>query len=143
MLALGKLSAGLAHALNNPAAAMVSSSTRLRKVLIERRKAAIAMRSEVLSKQTQDLMSALGERLDECREHDVAMELADRSQDIGDWLDGEGISVVQEIADRLASAGFNVNDLSEVLPHLKCHQRGAWLELADVRSPGLVPLARN
>jgi len=37
MLALGKLSAGLAHELNNPASAVVRSSARLRELLVIRR----------------------------------------------------------------------------------------------------------
>src|ERR1019366_823736 len=42
MLALGKLSAGLAHELNNPASALVRSSARLRELLGLRRHHAVA-----------------------------------------------------------------------------------------------------
>ena len=49
MLALGKLAAGLAHELNNPASAAVRSSTLLAETLMKRREEAIAMRGEVIS----------------------------------------------------------------------------------------------
>ena len=118
MLALGKLSAGLAHELNNPASALVSSSTRLRDILSARRKAAIAMRADVLSQEAQDVLNSTGERIFECRDNDDAMELNDRSQDISDWLHNEGISVAQDIPDVLAAAGLNVDDMQSVRRYL-------------------------
>jgi len=133
MLALGKLSAGLAHELNNPASALVSSSSRLREVLVERRRAAIAMRGELLSKQAQDLVTALSDRIQECHDHDDAMEVADRAQDIADWLSDEGIDVPPEIPDGLASAGLSVADLAPIRPHMSVENvaRGLVLLVCD------------
>src|SRR5271167_4186582 len=66
MLALGKLSAGLAHELNNPASAVVRSSTLLRETLALRRREAIALRGELLSPAAQNLMNDLSESIADC-----------------------------------------------------------------------------
>ena len=50
MLALGKLSAGLAHELNNPASAALRSATLLREALNNRRAEAIALHGQVISR---------------------------------------------------------------------------------------------
>ena len=59
LLSLGKLAAGLAHELNNPASAAVRSSTRLREVLTERRKYAIAMLGKVLPERVREIMTEI------------------------------------------------------------------------------------
>ena len=94
LLALGKLAAGLAHELNNPASAAVRSSARLRDVLTERRKYVLAWRGEVLSERVRDLMSELAVSVSECvstpGEMD-AIERADLESDLADWLEAQGI----------------------------------------------------
>ncbi len=117
LLALGKLAAGLAHELNNPASAAVRSSARLREVLTERRGYALALRTEVLSKPAADLMTELGLALAECHSNPGAMdaiERADRESDMGDWLDS--LTVPSSLASGLVDAGFTIDQLKPLAP---------------------------
>jgi signal transduction histidine kinase len=90
LLALGKLSAGLAHELNNPASAAVRSAARLRETLTLRRKEAVSMKGEVISHAAQDLIISLGETISECVNDPGgldALQRADLESDMADWLD--------------------------------------------------------
>jgi len=112
LLALGKLAAGLAHELNNPASAAVRSSARLREVLTERRRYVLALRGEVLSERVREIMSELGDRVTECAATPGGMDALERSDlesDLADWL--ESASVPGELASGLVDAGISVEQL--------------------------------
>ncbi len=106
MLALGKLAAGLAHELNNPASAAVRSSTLLRETLMNRRREAIAMRGEVISVEGQNLINTLSESIAECSSAAKmeALERADMESDLSDWLDQKKLPC--ELAGDLVEAGI-------------------------------------
>ncbi len=94
LLSLGKLAAGLAHELNNPASAAVRSSARLREVLTERRKYAIAMLGNVLPDRAREIMSEVTQNLTECATTPGkidALERADLESDLADWLQAKGL----------------------------------------------------
>ena len=107
MLALGKLSAGLAHELNNPASAVVRSATKLREMLTERRGDAVALRGQFFPESIQQTMETLSRvsanaaqmpsTLDELEQSDLEAEL-------GDWLHAHGIN--SQAAPDLISAGI-------------------------------------
>lgn len=143
MLALGKLSAGLAHELNNPASALVRSSARLREVLMLRRETAIAFRGEPISQVAQDMIHGLSERIAECHEDEIdALERADRAQDIADWLETEGVAVASEVPDGLAAAGLTLADIKPVRPHLNAVNMALGLRIT-VLDHQLLCLARE
>src|SRR6185503_18079293 len=79
LLALGKLAAGLAHELNNPASAAVRSSARLREVLTERYKHVMALRGEVLPERAREIMSDLTQAITECLTTPGAMDALERA----------------------------------------------------------------
>ncbi len=113
MLALGKLSAGLAHELNNPASAAVRSSAMLRETLMNRRRIAILLRGEIIPPAAQTIMAALGESIAECAPATKtldALERADLASDLADWL--EQHSAPAELAGDLVEAGITADQLA-------------------------------
>jgi PAS domain S-box-containing protein len=116
MAALGKLSAGLAHELNNPAAATLRAAGQMRQQLTELE--ALAMR---LSQQ--DLDEAAWLRLREAREAcadsnalaDLGpLERADREDAVTGWLSEHGIDDGWELAPGLVAAGLDESGLEEL-----------------------------
>lgn len=112
MLALGKLAAGLAHELNNPASAVVRSAALLRETLTHRRREAIAMRGEVLSPEARNRISTLSESIAECFDHTAkmsALERADSEAELSDWLEQKNLP--GELAGDLLGAGISAEKL--------------------------------
>lgn len=94
LLSLGKLAAGLAHELNNPASAAVRSSARLREVLTERRKYALALLGKVVPERAREIMVEVTQNMTEYGATPGAidaLERADLESDLADWLEGKGL----------------------------------------------------
>jgi signal transduction histidine kinase len=94
MLALGKLSAGLAHELNNPASAVVRSSTKLREMLLERRRDAVQLRASFFPETIQTTMEQLS-RITAAHAQKPAqlddLERSDLEGELSDWLEKQGL----------------------------------------------------
>jgi signal transduction histidine kinase len=117
LLALGKLAAGLAHELNNPASAAVRSSARLREVLNERRHCALALRSEKIPEPALQIMTDISHGIEECASTPGArneLERADREGDLSDWL--EAVGVPGELASELVDAGITSSQIAPLVP---------------------------
>jgi signal transduction histidine kinase len=117
LLALGKLAAGLAHELNNPASAAVRSSARLREVLNERRKHALALRREQTPESALQIMTDLSHGIEECvsipgASHDL--ERADLESGLSDWL--ETVGAPGELAAELVDAGITSSQIAPIVP---------------------------
>ncbi|BDC47813.1 sensor histidine kinase [Bryobacterales bacterium F-183] len=109
--ALGKMAAGLAHEINNPASAAVRSAALLREALDIRRTIGIELRSQPLDPQTGRDITDLADRIAGCDpppEMD-ALDRADLESDFGDWLDQYGST--SEYAGDLIDAGITMDDL--------------------------------
>jgi signal transduction histidine kinase len=95
MLALGKLSAGLAHELNNPASAVVRSSTKLREMLLQRRQDAMGLRAQFfppdIAKTMEDLAHVTNAAAESPKELDD-LERSDLEADLSDWLEQHGLN---------------------------------------------------
>lgn len=121
MMALGKLSAGLAHELNNPSAAVVRSAQELKKhlgFLPEGFKKVIKIRT---SEEQVDLINEMvftktkrGVNLTRSM-----MEKADLESELLDWLDDHEVENPDEIAEILTEFDFAVEDLDLIKDNLR------------------------
>jgi len=125
MLALGKLSAGLAHELNNPASAIVRSATRLREIMVCRRNEAVAIRTEFFPENIQNTLQELATIVTASAEHPLLLDQLERSDseaELGDWLEQRGLN--SQHAPDLVTAGIT----SEVLEPLAKVYASAMLD---------------
>ncbi|QOY85556.1 sensor histidine kinase [Paludibaculum fermentans] len=130
LLALGKLAAGLAHELNNPASAAVRSSALLRDVLKERRKAAVALHGVVIPPGARESMSGMIESIEECvsTPGDIdALERADLESDMSDWLDHAGLP--SSLASALVEARITLEELKPLSAALPLDPLANFLKL--------------
>ncbi|WP_410671243.1 ATP-binding protein [Amycolatopsis sp. cmx-4-68] len=118
LLALGELSAGLTHELNNPAAAAVRATSALReRVAGMRHKLAFLAKKDIdpeLLYQLIDVQERLVKQVVQA-EKLTAMQQADREDEIGDWFDDHGIDQGWDLADIYVRAGLTTADLDNVL----------------------------
>ena len=117
MLALGKLSAGLAHELNNPASALVRSSARLRELLVLRREHAIALKGDTATPEAQAIMLNLSGTVAEAARRPGPLddlERADRADDLAQWLEAQQLPA--EVAGVLSQAGIAAAQIAPLLP---------------------------
>ncbi|HUE33373.1 MAG TPA: ATP-binding protein [Mycobacterium sp.] len=114
LLALGRLSAGLTHQLNNPAAAIARAGAELRgRVAGMRRKLAMladgTVTPEALSALVR-LQEAVAEQVAKsASQHMSAIETADREDAVGDWLEDHGIGDGWDIAPTFVEGGIDTD----------------------------------
>ncbi|GGC53058.1 cyclic nucleotide-binding domain-containing protein [Hoyosella rhizosphaerae] len=117
LLALGSLSAGLTHELNNPAAAAVRATSALRdRVAGMRHKLGTIAKSEV-DPAALDILITLQEEavaLAAKAPTLTPMEEADREDELGDWFDDHDISGGWDLAPTFVQAGITVDWLDKV-----------------------------
>lgn len=120
LAALGKLSAGLAHELNNPASAMVRSAQSLQshlKAVPEKFKSVIQV--ELSSEQVDvinDLLFSKIESHDQLEELSL-IERTEREDALVDWLDDHEVENSMDIAETLLEFGFGEEDLDFIYEH--------------------------
>jgi signal transduction histidine kinase len=118
LLALGSLSAGLTHELNNPAAAAVRAVATLRQRVTGMR-AKLAMLADGTLDATKlhsivELQEAAVERVAKTPERSP-MELSDAEDTLAEWLDDHDVSGGWDVAPVLAAGGLDVPWMEEVL----------------------------
>ncbi len=135
MMALGKLSAGLAHELNNPAAAIKRSTEALRGRFHTLK---MAVKQMVTTPLTQEQFEAVGRMRQAAMQREEPGELSTlergrREDQIGEWLEDHGVAQPWSLADTYVEIGITVADLDawakelppEALPHVL-----TWVEAA-------------
>ena len=116
LMALGKLSAGLAHELNNPAAAAQRATGSLREALETVRDASIRLARHALSPEQREIILRF-ER--EAQSNTVLIPVdplaqSDREERITAWLEGRQISDSWKIAPVFADVGLEVPTLENL-----------------------------
>ena len=112
MLALGKLSAGLAHELNNPSAAVVRSARSLKKhlsLLPQNFKNVIKIKMS--DEQVDAVNNLLFSKIENGTISLTLMEKTDLEDEIAAWLEQQGMQDGYEMAENFVDFGFNENDL--------------------------------
>jgi signal transduction histidine kinase len=117
LLALGSLSAGLTHELNNPAAAAVRATAALRERIAGMRHKLGMIASGNWDRTTLETLIRVQEEAAERVPKAQALtplEAADREDAITDWLDSHGISDGWQLAPTFVSAGLDTAWLDHV-----------------------------
>lgn len=120
MMALGKLSAGLTHELNNPASAIVRDSVSLREHLRLEPKTfkkiiAIQMDARQVDAVNDELFRVLAET---DRPRLTLKEKTAHEEAIADWLEAHGIEDAYDMAENFVDFNFKVADLENFKTHI-------------------------
>jgi len=116
MMALGKLSAGLAHELNNPASAIVRDSVSLLEHL---RLEPHAFKSVIAIRMDAAQVDAVNDELFRVlavkdRPHLTLKEKTKREDEINDWFDEHGVENCYDIAENFVDFNFGVGNLEAI-----------------------------
>lgn len=133
LVALGKLSAGLAHELNNPASAMVRGASELKKRLSHTPdKFKAVMNIRLTNEQVDAVNDLVFKKTSKGEINDQSlMERAALEDDLSDWMEERGIDQGFEYAETFAEFCFNIDDLEFVASHVESEYLPAvlgWIE---------------
>ncbi|WP_099021803.1 ATP-binding protein [Mycolicibacterium palauense] len=119
LLALGTITAGLTHQLNNPAAATARAVADLREGVGKmRHKLAMLADGKFTPQALHTLVTIqdeVAERVAKARDQELsALETSDREDQIGDWLEDHGILGAWDYAPTFVEAGLDIDWLERV-----------------------------
>lgn len=118
LAALGKLSAGLAHELNNPAAAAQSAAGSLRRLLDQLRAADLSLSRLSLGAEAwqkiADVEEAAIGHASACTAMD-ALTRSDREEQLGTALTDAGVAEAWDLAPELGDAGLDTQEIAEIV----------------------------
>lgn len=113
LTALGKLSAGIAHELNNPAAAVRNAAINLQQAVRALRTAGLHLDQREMSAEDRTFLARI--ECDWSKDHPPtaldSLERSDREEGIGDWLESRGVPDARRLAPDLVDAGCDLKAL--------------------------------
>lgn len=115
LVTLGKLSAGVAHELNNPASAVQRGSIHLRDSFVQLEKTSMQMMQLQLEASQFDVIEAQIQIIQQHATQALDLEplmRSDREYEIETWLDERGIGNGWELAPMLVNSGYSCPDLA-------------------------------
>jgi C4-dicarboxylate-specific signal transduction histidine kinase len=127
LAALGKLSAGLAHELNNPAAAARRASEELGGAVLEAQLAALEHDARFSTEERQALVVMQHETVAGAAPLDPLL-LSDAEEELAEWLDEHEVEESWDLAATLAAAGVEAGRLKQLVSVLEDGSlaAGAW-----------------
>ena len=121
LMALGKLSAGLAHELNNPAAGATRAANDLITVLAELRAADLRLCShDLTSQQREELRTFENQAIEHTAEAPQlnSLEQSDLEDALTTWLEDHGIEDPWKLSNNLVEAGIDASALDKLLEQI-------------------------
>ncbi|SMB83119.1 histidine kinase [Hymenobacter roseosalivarius DSM 11622] len=129
--ALGKLSAGLAHELNNPAAAIARAAQALNDLAKAKPTQLLDLLQHCPNPDALKVLTLLATETTQSEKPMSALECADYEDDLADWLEEQGVADGYRLAAGLLEAGVTKDIVAPVaadLPKAALPSALAWLE---------------
>jgi signal transduction histidine kinase len=121
LLSLGRLSAGLTHELNNPAAAAVRATASLRERVSKMRRKLAHLATADIDPEALEVLTELQEvAVERMAKADklTPMQVGQAEDELTDWLDDHGIDNGWDLAPALVAAGVKTDGLDEIAASL-------------------------
>ena len=125
MMSLGKLSAGLAHELNNPASAASRSAASLTDAIAQLADASRVLEGARLSAEQLGRIETFRAACAADAARLSPLDRADREEEIGDWLDAHGVGGGDASTEALVDAGVSTASLDQLAGAVQGEALGA------------------
>jgi signal transduction histidine kinase len=140
MASLGTLAAGIAHELNNPAAAVKRGASQLEEDLRRLEQLTVQLDGLDVSGDQREALKALRAQIDHNARDTQPMDAITRSDmesELQDWLEEHGIDEPWEVAPRLLALGFSRERLEELDGHFDDKTLPLVIEWSAARGSGI------